>query len=271
MVRLIYEILSDEEFLKLDREGWSWSGDLGQFECTVGSALPPVVANASAALAGEAPAASPTEIGPTLVASPRFRETSIPRVRAMLEELLSAWTAHLEITDRIAIRFEYRGAWIMDPTSDAQPSLAEWAAAGGGSFRVFNQLREVPALPPAWMTREPELVRLLREQWRGVRSGQAKLLDRAYFCLTAIEAAYGGRKDAADTLRVSAAVLSRIGRLAASSDPQHARKMTGSGATTFSHEDWAWLNAAIPRLILRCAEVELAVADLQELTAADFD
>lgn len=172
--------------------------------------------------------------------------------------LLCVWAAYLEVTENLAIRFEYRGAWVSNPEADGPtPVLADQAASGGESIEVFKLLREAPDPPPTWMTREPDLVRMLREQWRGYRSGEAKLLDRAYFCLTAIEATYGGRKRAAETLRVSGALLSRIGRLAASQDRKHARKLTGGGPATLSAGDREWLNRTIPRLILRCAEIEL--------------
>jgi hypothetical protein len=268
VVKLMYEIVSDERFLHINRGGWSWAGELDRFDCTIGSTTPPlhVVTSSSppgAAASGTEPNSGP---GPTLIATPRFQETAIEKAKAALEELLCAWAAHLEVTENLAIRFEYRGAWVTNPQADdPTPVLADQAAGGGETIEVFKLLGEAPSPPPTWMTREPDLVRMLREQWRGYRSGEAKLLDRAYFCLTAIEATYGGRKRAAETLCVSGALLSRIGRLAASQDREHARKLTGGGPTTLSAEDREWLNSTIPRLILRCAEIELGRSDIRVL------
>jgi hypothetical protein len=270
VARLLYEILSDEKFLHIKREGWAWTGALGDFDCSIGTTSPPVLVATSSSAVDEpepVPSTPDGEPGPTLIALPKFREGSVDKVRPALEELLNGWAAHLEVTEGLAIRFEFRGAWTLDPRAEDQtPALATYVAAGGGSFEVFKPMTEAPDPPPPWMTREPELVRMLREQWRGVRTGEARILDRAYFCLTAIEAAYGGRKGASEALHVSGAFLSRIGQLAATQDRAHARKLTGSGPATFSQEDRQWLNDAIPQLILRCAEVELGRADLALLS-----
>lgn len=182
----------------------------------------------------------------------------------MIEPLLAGWTTHLDLTENMAIRFSFRGAWV---EGDSGEELMGSETHGEGSFTVYRPFLEAPPPPPSWLDAEPELVRLLRDQWRTVRDGEAKLLDRAYFCLTAIEDAYGGRGAAASRLQVSAGLLSRIGQLAASPDRNHARKVTGRGPTEISSEDRDWLNKALPRLIYRCAEVEMQRPGLSVLTS----
>jgi hypothetical protein len=265
--KLMYEILPDEEFVRIDGDNWSWSGELGNFQCSIGQDKPPYTASFSSHAMGdpEPPQVTSTEPGPTLIARPQFAEPSVPHVRSIIEPLLAGWATHLDLTENTAIRFSYRGAWTCAQSSNED--LVEYRIEGGDSFKVYRPLREAPAPPPDWLDAEPEMVRLLRDQWRAVRDGNAKLLDRAYFCLTAIEDAYGGRSAAASQLQVSGGLLSRIGQLAASPDRKHARKLTGRGPTEISADDRDWLNKALPRLIYRCAEVEMRRPRLPVLTS----
>jgi hypothetical protein len=265
VLRVMYEILPDEEFLAILGDTWSWSGRLGDFSCSIGQEKPPLIVSVSSYANGESEPrqVSDSTPGPTLVAIPGRRDESIVRVRSRLEPLLAGWAAHLELAEGIAIRFGYRAVWLEDEPEDVR---VEYQVEGGDAIKVYNSIREAPAPPPRWVDQEPELVRLLRSQWRAVRDGSAKLLDRAYFCLTAVEHAYGGRRPAAERLQVSVSFLSRIGLLAASPDRGHARKVTGTGPAEFSPEDRQWLTRSVPRLIYRCLEVELGQADLSLLT-----
>jgi hypothetical protein len=266
VTRVMYEIVSDEEFLAILGDGWHWIGELGEFECSIGQEKPPFIVTVSSSTPGDPASrqAADDTPGPTLVATPRFVEASAANVRASIEPLLAGWATHIDLVEQMAVRFAYRGAWVRD--EGGQEVLAEYSIEGGDSIRVYQPAREAPAPPPRWLTAEPELVRLLRGQWREVRDGSAKILDRAYFCLTAIENAYGGRKQAADRLLASRALLSGIAVLAASPDQEHARKLTGSGPAEFSAENREWLMAAMPRLIYRCAEIELGRTGLARLT-----
>src|SRR5947207_1500625 len=111
--KLIYEVLSDEELLRIEPAGWNWSDELGRFVCTITSDPPPIRATR---LTTEGKAS--TELvpaGPTLVAVPQFSESSVERIRAELESVLSGWVAHLELAEGIAIRFVYREAWLRVP------------------------------------------------------------------------------------------------------------------------------------------------------------
>jgi hypothetical protein len=263
----MYEILPDEDFVRIERDSWSWSGELDEFQCSIGQERPPHTVSISSRAVGdpEPPQVASSEPGPTLISRPKFAVSSVPQARSMIEPLLAGWATHFDLTENTAIRFSYRAAWARTQNSDEE--LVDYRIEGGDSFVVYRPIREVPAPPPGWLDAEPELVRLLRDQWRTVRNGDAKLLDRAYFCLTAIQDAYGGRSAAADRLQISASLLSRIGQLAASPDPRHARKVTGHGPTEISNEDRDWLDKALPRLIYRCAEVEMRRPELPVLTS----
>jgi hypothetical protein len=272
VAKLMYEIISDEELLQLDKAGWHWSGDLGPFACTIGSDPPPIVARMT--IVGQEPDdLKPVTTGPTLVAIPRFHETSVERAQECLEALLSGWVAHLELAEGLAIRFAYRAAWLAVGEGDDRKLVRHNVdAAWGGTMRIINSLDEVPPRPPDWLADEPEFVRLLREQWREARVGRAKMLDRAYYCLTAIAQQYGSgsRLAAADALGVSRPVLDKIGQLTAVSDTQHGRKLGSGVPRALGEADAEWLKFVVPRVILRCAEVELRVPDRPQLTMSDF-
>jgi hypothetical protein len=113
-----------------------------------------------------------------------------------------------------------------------------WTAMGGESFIVQEVRQDYP--PPQWMHYEPKFGAMLREQRRAAVQGEAKLLDRAYWCLTALEHRFGGRKAAAQTLNVGPEVLHELGLLTVAEDPRHSRKVGGGGPSTLSthHQEW---------------------------------
>src|SRR5439155_358156 len=102
----------------------------------------------------------------------------------------------------------------------------------------------------------PRPVQEMLLQWSLYRAGAAGMLDRAYFCLSHLETAYGSppqrtlkkgdiphyctkppsakRQTAAATLHISISVLCRLGELTASEDPRYWRKSGGGGPPVLS-------------------------------------
>lgn len=126
-------------------------------------------------------------------------------------------------------------------------------------------------MPPAWFGAESSLVSAMRSQWRETRLHTARPLDRAYWCLTLLRSTYGGYQGVARTLHVSHGVLDRLRQLTSAEDLRHGRKVGGHGVTSVTDEDLQWLNAMMPRLILRVAEVESGLQDLPQINKGTLD
>jgi hypothetical protein len=191
----------------------------------------------------------------------------------ILEPRLRAWEAYFELTDRgfpIAFRFAFGVLRDEAALNPSEPEVIEWAAAASGGFVVRKLEMTPPAPPPDWFSAVPPIMDELRSSWRMVQEGRALTLDRAYWCLTLLEATYGRRARVAATLRVEKRVLDTVGRLTAAEDRARGRKVGGRGPTTIRYEDELWLRAAIPRLILRVAEVELGAPVVADLGMADL-
>lgn len=203
---------------------------------------------------------------PVLLARVPVRLTTIPAAKEELEPLLGAWAAEIELRSGYAIEFEYRGAWLRAKGFEPDGQHCEYVAAIGGAVAVNSRMTSLSPPLSAWFVSEPNFVRMLREQWRQVRDGSARILDRAYFCLTAIKDRYADEGGAASSLQVSQGVLDKIGLLAAAQDPAVARKVAARGPAILTSEDRSWLGKALPRLILRCAERELGIEGLDVLT-----
>jgi hypothetical protein len=206
---------------------------------------------------------------PLLHAEPTSRFPNLAAAQTSLEAKLREWELLLDLRDGLAVEFQMRS--ICASRADGSWEELAWGTGAAGQFTVVRPISDLPALPDEWGRATSPLVDQLRDQWRQVRWHEAKLLDRAYFCVTHIERAYGNGDPAAaaKALKVSRNVLSRIHKLTGSSDPRHARKAT-RGKVQLEPHDIKFLESAIPRLILRVAEVEGGVP-VPSLTQADFD
>lgn len=208
-----------------------------------------------------------------LLAEPKAVFTSIEEARAAFEPMIRAWEAHFELSDRgFPVTFEFAFGILEDASAPDRESSreAQYATVDPGGFIVRKLESSPPPPPPEWFSAVPPVVDELRRSWRRVQAGHALTLDRAYWCLTVLEATYGGRRRAAAALRVDMKILETVGRLCAAEDRLRGRKVGGRGPSSIRHEDEVWLRAAIPRLILRVAEVELVAPGVANLRMADL-
>lgn len=269
-VRFVYEMVLAEEFARWDGEPQIPTTQVPGFKVWLRWGEPTHVSSTTVSSAdGTAPAPTSQEDAsacvPLLHAEPTTAFDSLAAAREAFESRLREWELHLDLNEGLAVEFEMRSIYASTP-DDAWEEL-KWGTSGYGTFMVFRPVSQLP-LPETWGIGSTPLVDQLRDQWRQFRSGRAKLLDRAYCCLTFIERAYGGRRGAAQRLYVSDDVLKKIGALTASSDPRYARK-AGHGPAQLDQSELRFLETAIPRLIFRVAEVESAIT-VDQLTLADF-
>jgi hypothetical protein len=109
--------------------------------------------------------------------------------------------------------------------------------------------------PPNTFRVTPEVQHAYR-RWIGFRSGKEPLQSMAYFVLTLLESAAGGRPNAARSFNIKFAVLGTIGRLSTTKgDPSTARKAgPGTQFQELTGAEKQWLERAIPLVIRRLGE-----------------
>ena len=109
--------------------------------------------------------------------------------------------------------------------------------------------------PPLNFRASPE-VEMMLIRYKMYREGRESLLGMAYWCLTVVEYAAGGRSEVADQYRVDFRVLRKLGELCGNrGDGMEARKLKGNaGITPLKPTEREWIRAVVKRLILRIGE-----------------
>ena len=123
-----------------------------------------------------------------------------------------------------------------------------------GPVQLISGRRHYPS-PPTEAIAISTDVQSMFDRYMGYRSGKELLPSMAYFCVTVLEAAAGGRKGAAERYQISKSVLERIGRLSSTKGgPSAARKQVGANAE-LAPDERRFLEQAVKAVIRRAAEV----------------
>ena len=139
----------------------------------------------------------------------------------------------------------------------------------GGSATLHVTRRHYPEPPIAFRT-TPEVQHAYR-RWLGFRAGKEPLQAMAYFVLTILESAAGGRQAAASSFRIGADVLGTIGRLSSTRGDESTARKAGSRNQfqDLSTAEKQWLEEAVRRVIHRLGEhasgAPLTVISLRDL------
>jgi hypothetical protein len=200
--RLLFEIGS-EEGISYDRPvPLNFTNHLGRFDCRDGK----------------------------LVVEPASHFADEDDARAVIEPFLRSWEIEADLNLNIGtIRFRFLRAEVVDrdppPPGASQVIQVKTAgvvlSAGEVTLRVTK--RAYPMPPESF--RATSDVERAHSRWRAFRAGREPLQSMAYFVLTLAEAAAGGRKNAAEHLRIDPDVLGSIGRLSSTrGDASTARK-----------------------------------------------
>lgn len=206
-----------------------------------------------------------------LSATPSEEFRSRESAKAHLEERLREWSQAAFLSgSRFQIRFDYERSDVeaIDPPPNhvfVFPEAARATVSMGTPTIVLGH-RAYPAPDPAF--RRTPLTDLLTERLRALEDGRAELPAVAYLVLSALEQAFGGRKDCATALAIDLRVLDNLGRLSAQFDPQIGRKAQGDPKPLTSTE-LVWLKAVAVRLGRRVGE-QGAGGPLPQITMADL-
>jgi len=173
--------------------------------------------------------------GETLMVEMKDHHAAPDSARALVEPFLEAWGIDTSLnTGWTPTTFNYQTAKIVDhaPPEPVVPGVihAEGAEVGqpgseAGTFTVSQPVaREYPK-PPESFALDPTVASMF-DRYRGYRAGREPLFAMAYWCLTCLERAGGGRERASDKYGIDLAILRTLGQITSTAgDPMTARKV----------------------------------------------
>jgi hypothetical protein len=204
---------------------------------------------------------------------------SVEEARRAVWPFLDAWELDWALSHhgRREMKFTYESHKLVDrdppplgASQTIQPFAVECVATVGVPTVVVGQRSYPP--PPSAFRVSPD-VETLWDRYERSMLGREPLQGMGYFCLSSIEATYGGasnkRQATATALGVHVDVLGKIGELTSTrGDAQTARKGSTSGPLTDAQTEW--LKAAIREIIRRAGMLAAGSAPSRQLTMADL-
>jgi hypothetical protein len=181
--------------------------------------------------------------------------------RLAVEPFLRAWEIESDLTSNIGmIRFKFVRVEVIDRDPPPQGSSHVLKVKAGSMVLVGSSVSlhltcsRYPQPPKAFCA-TPEVQHAYR-RWLGYRSGKEPLQSMAYFVLTLLESAAGGRQAAASSFKIDAPVLGTIGRLSSTKGDESTARKAGPGNQfqELTGAEKQWLEEAIRRVIHRLGE-----------------
>lgn len=200
--------------------------------------------------------------GPKLQAEPSDHFSDPHAAAATISSHLRSWAAWAELSGYGAVEFLLRHWAVVDdypgqtPSRNVVASLSDWSSPDVAPTEIVRT--GPPPSPPSSFETTPTL-EVLRDRFRAVLDYLALPSVEAYFVLSTLEGAFGGRKEAAAALNVDMQILSRIGLITAIPDPRAGRKgrsgptfgIDGALRDAITDEEQAWLVVAVQELLVR--------------------
>ncbi|QIB66711.1 hypothetical protein [Kineobactrum salinum] len=212
----------------------------------------------------------------SLTVRPKEYFGSEEEARSAIEPFLRAWEMHEDLISNIGtIRFKFDQADVVDrepPRSGearfiGEPAVSKTVSVNG---TLTVQWSRYPA-PPSDFSVTPD-VELVYCRWLRFKEGKEPLQSMAYFVLTVLERAAGGRKQAATTYQLEKEILEKIGKLSSTRGDGHTARKADATLMKLSPNEYTWLAEAIRQVIRRMGEHaagrqggKLALADLPTL------
>lgn len=181
--------------------------------------------------------------------------------RTALEPFLRAWEINTDLNSNFGmVRFEFERVELVDraPPLPGGSIVVTLEGASmvmiGSSVIVRLTCREYPN-PPTAFSATPEVMHAYR-RWLRYRAGNEPLQSMAYFVLTLIESAAGGRPLASQTFQIHPDILNTMGRLSSTKgDAITARKaISQKQFQDLSPAEKQWLEEAVRCVVQRLGE-----------------
>ena len=193
--------------------------------------------------------------------SPTEHFSDEDEARRAVEPFLRAWEIEADLNSNVGmIRFKFERAELVDrdppPPGSSQVIQVKVASMAlvGGSVSFHLTCKKYPQ-PPKTFRATTEIQHAYR-RWIGFRSGKEPLQSMAYFVLTLLESAAGGRQGAARSFQIDVAVLRTIGQLSSTKGDENTARKAGPGIQfqELSGAERQWLEEAVRRVIHRLGE-----------------
>lgn len=211
-----------------------------------------------------------------LVVQPSDHFANEKNARAVIGPFLRSWEIETDLTVGIGtIRFRFKRAETIDrdppPPGSSRTIELEGVAAGASVGIVSLHLTRAFYPAPPKQFRASAEVEAAYRRWRSVQTAREPLQSMAYFLLTMLESAAGGRRQAADTFSIDVDVLRTIGHLSSEKgDLMTARKVPrDTPLRELTGPEKTWLDQAARRIIIRFGE-RASGAPMKQLTMADL-
>lgn len=208
--------------------------------------------------------------------APKEHFAGANEARAALEPFLRAWEISTDLNANFGmVRFKFDRVGLVDrappPPGGSIVVTAEGASMVmiGSSAVVHLTCREYPK-PPTAFSATPEVMHAYR-RWLRYREGNEPLQSMAYFVLTLLESAAGGREFASRTFQIHVDILRTMGRLSSTKgDATTARKVENLNQFhDLTPAEKQWLEQAVRCLIRRLGE-HASGAQVSEIKMADL-
>jgi hypothetical protein len=196
--------------------------------------------------------------------------------RQAVEPFLRAWEIESDLTSNIGmIRFKFDRAEVLDRNPPAAGSSKAIEIKGASmvlvseGFSTHLTCSKYPE-PPKTFRVTAEVQHAYR-RWLGYRLGKEPLQSMAFFVLTQLEEATGGRQRAARSFQIGKKVLDTIGELSSTKgDESTARKAPpGNKFQELSGSEKQWLEEAMRRVVHRLGE-HASGAPLTQISLRDL-
>lgn len=197
------------------------------------------------------------------------QEDAVEAVRSFIQ----AWELDYALRQG---RRELRFSFVRSNIIDRQPTPGHVLLVGTAKFTITAHpvtlmvtRRQYPA-PPASFAASPD-VQTLWNRYEGHLLGREPLPSMGYFCLSVVQALYGGRAKAVGALNIDRPVLDTLGLLTSErGDATTARKQEGKTLQPLAPSEERWIHETLRLMIRRVAMERAGAVSSAPLTMNDL-
>lgn len=197
--------------------------------------------------------------------------------RDAIEPFLKGWEIDADLKRNVGmLRFIFETAGVVDraPPPPGSPQVIHVEGISHIHISATASLHltciKYPE-PPSQFSATPDVLYAYR-RWLAFHDGREPLPATAYFILTIAERSAGGRREAAQTYRIDAEVLRKVGELSSTRGSEMTARKADSQRQyhDLSPDEESWLQQALRMLIQRLGEHASGAATLSQITLADL-